>query len=281
MVTALQSVFDSGYDRDRQLQNLKVGPTYPMEEIGYPAIVIEYENTRVMNAGVGHEEWFEDDNNILRKWNHSRFEGNVNIDIVTLSPLTRDIVADALIEVLRFGRLDAALESFFDTIYGDPNDPDTALVFTQLMLNTDDISGAGNAESIAPWNPEDLHVYETSYTVEIHGGYYNVYPTDTWDFVTSVDAASYLEGWTDVTTDVPFYDPDRAWTNPFVYVDYFGVTTGVAVISSAEGEYSGIRYDDADAETGVAVVSADDLHDYNDSLKVIGEAVVTGADSDP
>lgn len=280
LVTALQSVFDDQYDRDRQFQTLHVGPTYPMSEVGYPAVVIEYENTRVMNAGVGHEEWFEDADNILRKWNHSRFEGNINLEILALTTLDRDLLADAVIEVLRFGRLDSAMESFFDTLYGNPNDPDVELVFSQLMLNVDDISGAGNSETLAPWGAEDVHVYETSYTLEIHGGYYNIIPEATWQVVTKVGSASFLEGWEDIQFDVPYYNPDTLWTNPFIYVDE-GAVTSQAVISGAESEVVGTRYDDAGTSTAIAAPAATDLHDYNDQAKTSGKAVVSGVDTDP
>lgn len=259
LVYALRSVFDGGYDRDRQLVNLQVVSAYPLDKMDWPTIIVEYENTLVQNAGVGHEEWFNDAGNILRKWNHNRFEGTVNFTILAFTPLDRDIAADALVEILRFGRLDPAMHSFFDGIYGLESDTNVELRFTQLMLNTDIINGGGNSESIAPWNAEDVHVYETSHSVEIHGGYYNVIPQDTWGYVTAVDADSYPEG--EIVVEMPFPDLTLPWLNPFVYLDIGGVTAE-SVISAGELEYH-------------------DANDYIDALVVRGTAEPAGVDTHP
>lgn len=239
LVAALQSVFNGSYNRDRELINLRVTATYPLEKIDYPTVVVSYEPSRNINAGVGHEEWFEDANNILRKWNHRRFEGSITFDILALTPLDRDLLADAVEEVLTFGRLDSQLAAFFTTVYGDTSDSAPyVLQFTQLMLNTDEISGGGNSESLAPWAPEDQLVYETSLSLEVHGGFYNTNPSDQWGYVTNATADSYPEGDQDVSIlfkpgSLPFPDPSVAWTNPFIFLDADEVT-GTAVISGSE-----------------------------------------------
>lgn len=230
VVSALRDTFGATYNREPQLANLRVTNDHPLTEIEYPCIVVEYEPSRIRNAGVGHEEWFVDANNVFRKWHHSRFEGSVTFSIYGLSTLDRDLLSDALIEVLRFGRLDVQLDKFFIDIYGDPASTTVDLLFSQLMLNVDDIAGGGNSEGLAPWSPEDTLVYSTSHSLEIHGGYYNVIPTQTWQVVTKATASPYEE---DVEFTLPFPNPAAAWTNPFVYEDEATVT-GTAVISSAD-----------------------------------------------
>lgn len=222
LVGALRSVFDSDYNRERQLIDLKITAQYPLERVDYPCIVVEYQPQRVINAGVGHEEWFTDANDILRKWHHRRFEGSINFNIFGLSTLDRDILSDALTEVISFGRLDSQLIKFFDSLYGSPNDPVT-LQFTQLMLNADEIDFGGDSASIAPWSPEDLLVYETSATVQLHGGYYNVIPTDEWHYVSRAKAIPYPEGNQVGELEIP-------WTNPFEFEDDTSAEGG-AVIS--------------------------------------------------
>lgn len=231
LVKALRNVFGSGYNRDRQFVNLKVTSEFPEKQEEFPCVVVEYIPTRNSNAGVGHEEWFMDQNNILRKWHHRRFEGSVSFHCFALKTLDRDVIADAVEEILAYGRLDAALLPFFNTIYGDPNDPNVEFVFSQLMLNVDVIDLENGGQSIAPWAPEDEFVYDSSLTVEIHGGLYNVNPSDTWDYVTSVDAQPYPQFEENVT--LPFNDPSLPWTNPFEYEDD-GIVTGIAVISAVE-----------------------------------------------
>lgn len=237
IVRALRSAFDASYNRDRQLIDVKITQQYPLQKLDYPCIVIEYQPQRIMNAGIGHEEWFNDENNILRKWHHSRFEGTLDLNVFALSPLDRDLFADALEEVIRFGRLDAQLISFFDEIY--PHEDHAPILFdshgavlSQLMLNVDEVDGGGNSASIAPWQPEDVLVYETNLSLEIHGGIYNVQPDETWQVVTRARAESYPQFEEDVT--LPFSnDPAAVWTNPFEFEDD-SVIGGEGIISGDE-----------------------------------------------
>jgi hypothetical protein len=166
---------------------------------------------------VGHEEWFMDEEEVTRKWNHRRFEGNLTFSCHALSPLDVDILADSVIECLSFGRLDAQLGKFFTRIYGNKNDP-VMLQFTQLMLNVDVINDSGVSAQIAPWQPEDVLVYSSDISIEIHGGFYNTYPQDEWSYVTNVQTEPYPQGFVDV--ELPFGESeDEKWTNPFEYED--------------------------------------------------------------
>lgn len=238
MVNALIAAFGASYDREPQFVNLKVTTEFPLAEIDYPCIVIEYEPQRVVNAGVGHEEWFADANMVLRKWNHRRFEGELTFNVFGLTPLDRDLLSDALMEVLAFGRLDPNLLPFFNTIYGDPDAPVT-LQFSQLMLNVDEIAFGGDSAAPAPWQPEDTLTYESTLSTTIHGGFYNVLPTDTFGYVTRAEAEPYPQGDQTVTIEfggdqpLPFPDPNTLWTNP-------------------------LEYDDADTVVGEAVISGDE-----------------------
>lgn len=214
VVNALRAAFGAAYDRDRQLVDLKITAQYPLAAIDYPCIVVSYENRLVQNAGVGHEEWFTDANNTLRKWHHSRFEGSMDFTIMALTTIDRDLLADALTEVIRFGRLDAALLPFFTTLYGDPNAP-VGLIFNQIMFDADQITSSGNSASLATWSPEDLMQYSTGLSSEVHGGYYNVNPQDAWGYVTRVTTIPYNSN---DFLEVDF-DLDINWSNPFQYVD--------------------------------------------------------------
>lgn len=229
LIEALRDVFSNSYNRDPQFQGLKITHTYPLKELDYPCIVVSYQNATVYNAGVGHEEWFTDADGIFRKWHHSRFEGSVNFEIMTLSPVDLDILADALTEVIRFGRLDAQLLKFFTTLYGNPTDP-VALIFNQIMFNADEVTSSGNTASIAPWSPEDLMVYQTELSSEVHGGYYNVIPSEVWGFVTRVIMDPYNTSPFDVPVVLDLTDD---WTNPFIFVDESGATAK-AVVSGTE-----------------------------------------------
>lgn len=227
VVNALRNVFDNQYDRDRQLVDLKITAQYPLAAVDYPCVVVTYEPQVVRNAGVGHEEWFTDSNNILRKWHHSRFEGTINFEILALTTIDRDILSDAVTEVIRFGRLDAALLDFFTTLYGDPN-AQYALVFNQIQFNADEVTFGGDSASLATWSPEDLMQYTSTLTCEVHGGYYNVNPTDVWGYVTRVVTVPYN------SFDEVVIDLDTNFSNPFQYVD-ISTAQGAGSPSTAEG----------------------------------------------
>lgn len=215
VVTALRDVFSSSYNRDQQLVDLKVTNKFPQTREEYPCIVVEYVDRRVSNAGVAHEEWFDDNGPVplLRRWYHSRFEGSINLDLWGLSPLDRDFLADAVIDLLRFGRLDPELSNFFKDIYGDVNSSTLTFQVDQLAINTDEIDGRGNMEEPAPWGAEDQKIYGTGYTLEAHGGFYNTVITDVFEYVTRIDSYPYLEGEVPVLIDAP------APTNPSVYFE--------------------------------------------------------------
>lgn len=227
VVHALQAAFGGSYDRDPQFVDLKVTTEYPLEAVDYPCIVVSYNNRTVMNAGVGHEEWFPDSAGILRKWHHSRFEGSMDFDILALTTLDRDLLADALTEVIRFGRLDNALLPFFTTLYGDPSSP-VALIFNQIMFDADQVTSSGNSASLAQWSPEDLMQYSTTLSSEVHGGYYNVNPIYAWAYITRVSMYPYN------SFDEVALDLESDWSNPFQFADE-STATGTGKPSGSEG----------------------------------------------
>lgn len=241
IIEALRSVFDESYNREPQFRNLKVTQKYPLVKVDYPALVVEYEDKLIANAGVGHEEWFDDPDGIIRKWHHRRFEGTLTFTIYALSTIDRDLFADALVEVLSFGRLDAQLTQFFTRVYGDKTQPFSwATLFNQLMLNIDEIDGGGNNASVAPWQPEDVLVYTTSYSIDVHGGFYNTLLSDTWPYLTAVNVDPYPQG--DVSINQTFEPhppvdpyPNLEWLSPFEYYDE-ATAEGVAHSSAAESQ---------------------------------------------
>jgi hypothetical protein len=201
-VEGLRAAFDAGYNRDRQLLDLRVTQQYPNKKIDYPSVVVEYSPQRVVAAGVGHIEWFPDPRGRLRKWKHSRFEGTLALHVYALSTLDRDIISDAVAEVIRFGSLDAQLNRFYEVIYPDDESlADGALpgedydwrMFGQLMLDSDQLMATGNSATIAPWSPEDLLVYSGGWTMNLHGGYYNSVPTQDWSRVKTVRITAFTE----------------------------------------------------------------------------------------
>lgn len=232
IITALRSVFDANYPGEPQLRNLKITRSYPLTKVEYPAVVVNFQAGQVFNAGVGHEEWFKDAQGQLRKWHHSRFEGELSFNCVALSPLDLDIMADALLEVFRFGRLNPELSSFFETLYGSPEAP-VDFVLEQIMLDIDTVSFGADAATIAPWEPEDVLVFSTQAGLRVHGSFYNARPQVSYNWIRGVRAESYPQGEIDVV--LPFNDHlDNGWSTPFVFTDASKVVAKF-MLSGAEG----------------------------------------------
>lgn len=252
IISALRSVFDTDYNRERMFQGLRVVDKFPLSKTDYPAIVVEFVDRRVSNAGVGHEEWFPDITGVLRKWHHSRFEGSINLDIHARSTTDRDLLSDALVEILRFGRLDQQLLKFFLGVYPGAYYGATGVLFltNQLIINTDEVDGRGNSATLAPWAPEDTLIFSTGYTLETHGGFYNAPLTDVYTYVQSLQLFPYAQGEDEVAV---LYTPTYGWgnspwgtspwgsqrdsafalSNPKNYLDA-GVVTGAGVLAFEE-----------------------------------------------
>lgn len=218
LVTSLRSVFTESY-HDPQFQNLRIDPEFSLTRVTWPAIYIRYNEGEVRNAGVGHLEFFADPSGFIRKWMHSVFVGNIEFDIITESPLDRDILSDALVEVIRFGTLDPLLSNFFTGIYGNVTDPYSNLaVMQQIALNSDTLVSQGESFAPSPWGAEDLPIYQTSYSIDIFGGYYNTLPMESSIYVREVIQFPYIDD--SLADDLPFdEDPSNMWFYPFTYYD--------------------------------------------------------------
>ena len=182
IVRALKAAFTERFE-EAQFKNLRITPDFPMSKQDYPAIMIRYSGSSITNAGVGHEELFHDEANNLRVWYHRHFAGEIEFVCMAQSPLDRDVLVDAMTEILAFGWLDDIRSEFFDEIYGTVEDGSSFItMLNQLTLNTDVITPGGDSAGPAPWEPEDTLIYQDSLSVEASGGFYNGLPAapDGW-----------------------------------------------------------------------------------------------------
>jgi len=171
LVAALRTVFSEEYP-DPQLRNLYISTDHPLKREQFPSIIINYQESYVENAGVGHVEEILDDDFLMITLKHFRFQGKINAKCFALSPLDRDVLSDSLLELLAFGRLDLLLNKFFDVVYSGV--PDSA----QISLHSDYLSANGESTTNTLWNAEDVLIYETGYTVDCSGGFYSTMKTD-------------------------------------------------------------------------------------------------------
>lgn len=180
----------------------KTKPTValPMTETEYPAVVVRFFERDIHNMGVGHQEslptYDADGEPTGRriKFKHFGYSGDVEFAIYALSSVDRDLVGDAVVQILTMGETETYSTPFYDRIY-EPDgvaDPTSLEHFINLM--SDRITGYGESEVIAPWMPEDVLVYQTSYRIPITGEFYSREPEDgDFGLVTDVETYPYIE----------------------------------------------------------------------------------------
>jgi hypothetical protein len=183
IVEALRAVFTS--HPDKLLRKAKINVDNPMEEADYPAIVVRFYERSLKNAGVGHIEhlpsidpttghatgfWF--------KYKHYLYNGDIEFAIYAQSSLDRDLMADAIVQVLTMGEIETYSNAFLARVYNPDPVQEPSSVDHFINLNTDEIMGFGETQQMAPWGAEDVMIYQTSYRVGIFGEFYSRTPVN-------------------------------------------------------------------------------------------------------
>lgn len=166
LVAALKTVFTEEYP-EQQLRGINVSTAFPLKRENFPAIIVNYSESVVQNAGVGHIEYLEDEDFLTIPAKHFRFEGTIEFVTTALTPLDLDTISDSVVELLAFGRLDALLNRFFDRIYAEV--PDSA----QISFHSDYLSPLGETQMATLWGSEDGIVYQGGYSIAVSGGFYS------------------------------------------------------------------------------------------------------------
>jgi hypothetical protein len=192
LVEALQRVFNAHVDE--LLTSTHVGIEYPTTKARYPAIVVRFFERDINNAGIGHDEILTVDGLDFR-FKHYFYSGDIEFAIHALSSYDRDLISDSLVQILGMGDLTEYTNHFYDRIYEDEFSEYPKAMYNYINLNVDRISGFGETQTPAPWQPEDQLVYQTSYRVGIAGEFYSLPPEeqDAVGYVERVDQFPYIE----------------------------------------------------------------------------------------
>ena len=178
LVSALRTVFSYEYP-DPQLRELYISTDHPLKREDFPGIIVKYNETSVMNAGVGHMEYLMNDDFLTVPAKHFKFDGTIDFTCVALSPLDLDILTDSVVELVAFGRLDFLLNKFFDVIYKDVDDS------AQITFHSDVLRPLGQSTTNTLWGSEDGLVYQSGYSIACSGGFYST--------VRDEDISNYVE----------------------------------------------------------------------------------------
>jgi hypothetical protein len=219
LVEALQDAFNN--HPEKVVANAKVALDFTHTRFTLPAVIIRFVERQLPNAGVGHVEYLPapTDPNPLNpttfiRYYHRMYRGDVLFEVYGMSSPDRDLVRDALVEVLAMTDVTTGGSAFVNRLYyfldRVPYDE-----WNFPVLNLDLISGSGDENAvIAPWAPEDQLVYRSTYSVPIFGEFYSqtpVAPTPA-GLVEEIDVYPYVAS-TDPTPDT---NPDPGTTmNPW------------------------------------------------------------------
>lgn len=203
LVDALQSTFD--VHPDTRLRDVKVRTEFSFEEVDYPLIVVGYFGRDVQNAGVGHREliWNEE---LGRYSKHKRrlYHGDLEFRIYALSTLDRDIISDALVEIIGLNQITDYTNYFMARLY-DPEewqgnvgmsdeDLGEAYLYTLVNVDTDNMTDLGDSASPAPWQPEDVYLYMGGYRLAAMGDVISLPPSIFYTIIEKVLAYPYIGG---------------------------------------------------------------------------------------
>lgn len=201
IVEALGAVFED--HPDTLLRDTKVRLQSSFEEADYPTIVVGYQETTVNDAGIGHYERCQDAiSGLWYKQYRKHYYGNLTFTISALSTLDRDLISDALVETIMMSPVRAYTNFFLTRIY-DPEEFErmksmpigsigTAHYYNLLNIGNQKLQPGGESAVPAPWGPEDVLVYQTSYSVATFGEVLSLPPAVLYTLISDVRSYPYI-----------------------------------------------------------------------------------------
>jgi len=211
VMEALQEAF--AIHPDPTVQKTFVGLDFAHKQFSLPALIVKWYEREIKNAGVGHEEWLPspydpnpDAPTYFDKYYHRIYTGDFSFDIWGMSSVDRDLVRDALVEILTMTDITVPGDTFIQRLYYQLNTTPYGL-WHFPFLNTDLLNGYGEKTQAAPWGSEDGLVYQVNYRIPVMGEFYSKPPSQpgtSLQMVSQVDVYPYIEG----TDPLPSANPD-------------------------------------------------------------------------
>lgn len=165
VMSAFIPMFGDVYPDVALRDRIKVSLEWPDSREKFPAIYVTYSEGPIETMGVGHIEYSLDENGAPTEAMHYQFNGQLNFNIMALSPLERDQIAAGLVNLLAFGDVIPEFANFKDEIAdGD---------YVRLVLMTDRITPQGQQTNPVPWDNPDEMLFTQTYSVQLHGEFYS------------------------------------------------------------------------------------------------------------
>jgi hypothetical protein len=142
---------------------------YPIEEIEWPAIYVQFRPRLTQYTGLYPDEFspVTDQNNNVIAWDEIRqcyFEGSFDLQILAMTSEERDKIWETVTNLILMGGISPGSIAFFDSIAN--NDLIAMTISDGQVLQVGDTVSPGT-----PWSPEEL-TYEASIRVNCIGEFY-------------------------------------------------------------------------------------------------------------
>lgn len=208
LVQGLRTVFK--HHTDPILNELQVNMGYSLKEVDYPSIIVNFMPSRNQAAGVGHREqrWDPD----TATWvisNRRLYWGTIEFRVFALSTVDRDLILDSLTQILGMHDFVAWTNRFWLRLY---KPEEWAVLENQTLsglelyhfinVSTDRINESSPTQSPAPWQPEDVLLYEGAISVPVFGEVLSIPPDQNWTTIQNVHIYPYIGSLEPVPTGV-------------------------------------------------------------------------------
>lgn len=160
VVTTLRELFPRSFVAANELPRpVNINIEYPMQEGEYPCMYVEFEETKLKRAGIGHVEHDYDSQQgsviTARRW---IFEGKVTVGFLAMKSKERDLMSDAFLKVVGF------TDDFKNALSENP--------YIGLVINTDEVNPVGTSASPGtPWGSDEV-TYYTAYQMDMFGEFF-------------------------------------------------------------------------------------------------------------
>lgn len=203
IVEALEAVFEA--HPDPLLKDTKVRLPNSFQEVDYPLIVVEYHESDIGDAGIGHyEKGFDQVTGRWYKRQRLHYHGNIEFRISAMSSLDRDIIGDSLIQTIMMSNVEVYTSFFLSRIYHQEeferlkNLPagtlGTAHYYNYINMGSSLLHPTGNSAVPNPWGAEDALLYQKGYTMAIMGEVLSMPPDITYNLLEKILAYPYVGG---------------------------------------------------------------------------------------
>lgn len=169
-VLALRDALSGMSMADRSQVNISL--EYPLKEVEYPGIWVQFSVTKLNRSGIGHEVQVQDENDnwtFVQEWT---FMGRTTLTVLALKNIDRDRLSDSLIASLAYARPpqnvltdpQADARQHRSLITALDENPYVAIT---LQLDTL-IPGGQQATPGTPWS-DDILTYQDSWSFDMVG----------------------------------------------------------------------------------------------------------------